>query len=160
IALVHMTLVTSWYWFFETFNHAATSWSSILRFQFLLQFHWDVFIYAALLGVVHAFSFSRTLKDREIRASKLETQLAQARLDALRMQLPPHFFFNPLNAISALIHEDPDAADKMAVRLSELLRAVLDTASVQKVPLRDEMAFVEKYLEIECTRFRDRLVVR
>src|SRR5262249_39026434 len=79
---------------------------------------------------------------------------------ALRMQLNPHFLFNALNTISALVHEDPDAADRMVVRLSELLRAVLDTASIQKVSLRDEMAFVEQYLEIECTRFRDRLIVR
>jgi two-component system, LytTR family, sensor kinase len=160
IALLHIALVISWYTFIESADHTATSWGASFRFQFILQFHWNVFIYAAVLGVIHAFSFARTLEDREIRASRLEAQLSQARLDALRMQLNPHFLFNTLNAISTLVHENADAADRMIVRLSDLLRAVLDSARVQKITLRDEMAFVQQYLEIESTRFKGRLHVR
>jgi len=78
----------------------------------------------------------------------------------LRMQLHPHFLFNTLNSIAALIHKDPDAADRMTARLSDLLRLTLENAGVQEVPLVKELEFLELYLEIERTRFADRLVVR
>jgi LytS/YehU family sensor histidine kinase len=89
----------------------------------------------------------------------LATELVQARLQALRMQLNPHFLFNTLNTISALIHENPDAADRMIVRLSELLRRTLDRGDVQEVPLREELEFLRSYLDIEQMRFPDRLTV-
>jgi sensor histidine kinase YesM len=75
------------------------------------------------------------------------------------MQLNPHFLFNTLHTISALIHTDPGAADRMVAKLSELLRHVLDKTGAQEVPLRQELALVEKYVEIEKTRFQDRLRV-
>ena len=76
------------------------------------------------------------------------------------MQLHPHFLFNTLNAISTLVHKDPEAADRMIARLSELLRLTLENVGVQEVPLAQELEFLERYLEIEKTRFADRLIVR
>jgi LytS/YehU family sensor histidine kinase len=95
-----------------------------------------------------------------LKASQLEARLAQAQLQALKMQLQPHFLFNTLHAISALVHKDVEAADRMLARLSDLLRLALESAGVQEVPLKQELEFLERYLEIEQTRFQDRLTVR
>ena len=103
--------------------------------------------------------YYKAYRERERQAAMLATELVQARLQALRMQLNPHFLFNTLNTISALIHENPDAADRMIVRLSELLRRTLDRSDVQEVPLREELEFLRSYLEIEQMRFPDRLTV-
>jgi len=103
--------------------------------------------------------YYQAYRERERQAAALATELVQARLQALRMQINPHFLFNTLNTISALIHENPDAADRMIVRLSELLRRTLDRGDVQEVPLREEIEFLKSYLEIEQMRFPDRLTV-
>src|SRR5262249_33214524 len=89
----------------------------------------------------------------------LESQLTQAQLQVLRMQLQPHFLFNTLNAISALMHQDVELADQMLARLADLLRSTLETSGTQEVPLKQELEFVELYLEIEQARFGPRLVV-
>jgi two-component system, LytTR family, sensor kinase len=96
---------------------------------------------------------------RAMRASQLETQLARARLAALRMQLHPHFLFNTLYAIGTLIHEDPTAAEEMVVRLGALLRASLADGESQEIPLARELEFLRWYLGIEQTRFQERLTV-
>jgi two-component system, LytTR family, sensor kinase len=98
-------------------------------------------------------------RERERQAASLTTELVQARLQALRMQINPHFLFNTFNTISALIRENPEAADRVVVRLGELLRRTLDRGEVQEVPLREEIAFLRGYLEIELMRFGDRLTV-
>lgn len=98
-------------------------------------------------------------REREVRASVLEAKLAQAQLEMLKMQLHPHFLFNTLHAISTLIHKDPDAADEMVAQLSDLLRMTLATIGIQEVPLQQELEFLARYLEIQKTRFQDRLEV-
>ena len=103
--------------------------------------------------------YYKAFRERERQAAALATELVQARLQALRMQINPHFLFNTLNTISALIHENPDAAERMIVRLSELLRRTLDRGDVQEVPLREELEFLKSYLEIEQMRFPDRHTV-
>jgi two-component system LytT family sensor kinase len=102
------------------------------------------------------------LAARELRASQLEAQLAQAQLQLLRSQLHPHFLFNALHSISALMHQDVEAADRMVSRLSELLRASLEEARSgrHEISLAEELALLEPYLDIEQTRFSDRLRVR
>jgi hypothetical protein len=95
--------------------------------------------------------------DAHLRSSRLEASLAEARLELLRSQIQPHFLFNTLHAISELMHEDVEAADRMTTRLAELLRASLDTAGRQQVPLRDELAILDRYVGIERVRFGDRL---
>lgn len=114
--------------------------------------------YWAIVGVSHGIQYYRRYRERELRASQLETRLAAARLEALRTQLQPHFLFNTLHAISALMHRDVDAAERMLARLSDLLRLTLDS-SEPVVPLKRELEFLEGYLEIAQTRFADRLTV-
>lgn len=126
---------------------------------FFLAFRLPIYlaIYLAILSVAHALHFYRRSQARERRSLELESGLTKARLDALRMQLQPHFLFNSLNAIAALIHKDPEAADEMVAALSDFLRLTLERPTEQEMPLRRELEFVERYLAIEKVRFGDRL---
>lgn len=125
---------------------------------------WGLFgllFYAALASVGLALDYHRRLRERELAASRLESQLVEARLNALRMQLQPHFLFNALNSVSMLVRQgDASTAVRMVARLSDLLRYVLDGGEDSMVPLRSEIDFVSRYLEIEQLRFRDRMCVR
>jgi LytS/YehU family sensor histidine kinase len=104
--------------------------------------------------------YYRESRDRALRASQLETKLVEAQLKALQQQLHPHFLFNTLHAISALMHRDVDAADRTLMRLSDLLRLTLENIGHQEITLKTELEFLSKYLQIEQTRFADRLFVR
>ena len=115
--------------------------------------------YFAVVAFVHALGTYRRYRGRELHASRLETQLVQAHLEMLKMQLRPHFLFNTLNAISALMHRDVDAADRMIALLSDLLRMSLDQDDRHQVTLQGELDFLNRYLSIERIRFRDRLAV-
>jgi two-component system, LytTR family, sensor kinase len=119
----------------------------------------DVMFYWGIVVIEHALNYHSKLQERELKASQLEAQLAQAQLHVLKMQLHPHFLFNTLNAISALIRESPDEADEMVSRLGDLLRMTLETAGLQEVPFKKELEFLKHYLDIEQTRFQDRLKV-
>lgn len=114
-------------------------------------------IYFAVLGVAHAFYFSRRARERERRALGLESSLAKARLHALRMQLHPHFLFNSLNAIAELTHKNPDLADEMLVALADFLRATLEMSDDQFISLKSEIHFINLYLAIEKIRLAERL---
>jgi two-component system, LytTR family, sensor kinase len=120
----------------------------------------EVATYWILVGIQHAVRAFREGERREVQAAQLEARLMEARLHALKMQIQPHFLFNALNAVSALIHEDPEAADHMLARLGDLLRLNLEDGGRQEVPLREELDFLERYLDIERIRFADRLSVR
>ncbi len=116
--------------------------------------------YAVIVGFFYSFDYYQKFRERELKAAQLEGRLAQAELQNLKTQLQPHFLFNTLHAISVLMQENVPAANRMLVRLSELLRMALDSAGAQEVTLKQEMEFVERYLEIEQTRFQDRLSVK
>ena len=137
----------------------GADWWMYFRDRFFLNFDWEMMTYWALVAFVHALDYQRESQEREIAAAQLQTQLAEAQLEALQRQLHPHFLFNTLNTISALMHRDVNAADEMLVQLSDLLRLTLDRVGTQQVPLNDEVDFLRKYLEIEQTRFGDRLQV-
>ena len=119
----------------------------------------DSIVYCTLLAVYHALVYYRVSQDRALRASQLEARLAQAQLQVLRMQLQPHFLFNTLHTISALMHKDVKRADSMIAALSDLLRMSLRSVGVQEVELREEVDFLQRYLEIMSLRFGDRLTV-
>ena len=119
----------------------------------------DSIVYCTLLAVYHALVYYRVSQDRALRASQLEARLAQAQLQVLRMQLQPHFLFNTLHTISALMHKDVKRADSMIAALSDLLRMSLRSVGVQEVELREEIDFLQRYLEIMSLRFGDRLTV-
>jgi signal transduction histidine kinase len=122
---------------------------------------WSFFMYFAVLGTVHAFAYYVEARDRELQATQLTGQLSEARLQALRAQLQPHFLFNTLNAITVLVR---DRRGTMAVRmldgLSDMLRQVLRSDQPHEVPLRSELQLIEQYLAIEQVRFSDRLRVQ
>lgn len=118
-----------------------------------------VLSYFVLVAAHQAIVNYRRYRERELRASQLEARLAQTQLEMLRMQLHPHFLFNTLHAISTLLHRDPEAADEMISELSDLLRMTLDNIGKQEVTLREELDFVQRYVDIQQTRFQDRLRV-
>jgi two-component system, LytTR family, sensor kinase len=117
-------------------------------------------IYWLIIGISQAINYYRRYRDRELLASNLETRLVEAQLDALRMQLHPHFLFNTLNSVSVLMRRDVDAADRMLLQLSNLLRVTLARNVAHEIKLRQELEILERYLEIEQIRFQDRLTVR
>ncbi len=120
-------------------------------------FPFNLLIYGVIVTISHALDYYRKYHERTVHALELEKHLTEARLQSLLRQLKPHFLFNTLNGIASLMHSDVHAADRMLVRLSELLRLTMHHRGQPLTPLREEIAFIEKYFEIERIRFRDRL---
>ena len=122
--------------------------------------HTQLLIYAAIVATGQALTFHQRYRERQLAAARLETQLAEARLETLRAQLQPHFLFNSLHSIASLARTGDNAG---VVRLisgfSDLLRHLLDTRTTH-LPVRDELALVDRYLELQRVRFGDRLSVR
>ena len=132
---------------------------SVLRtFQFVL-YNLDrcLLIYWVIVLISHAFNYYNSYRKGELKASQLRTQLVQSQLEALKMQLHPHFLFNTLHSISALLNQDVEAARSMISRLGDFLRLTLENAGAQEVTLQQELEFLNGYLEIERIRFQDRL---
>jgi two-component system, LytTR family, sensor kinase len=139
-------------------NPNAT-WAQYFQRRSFEQLDWSLMVYAVIVGVSHAVAYYHELQERKLKASQLETRLIEARLKTLEAELHPHFLFNTLHAISTLVHRDPESADRMISRLSDLLRITFDRSGEPKVSLKEEMDFLQKYLDIEQTRFQDRLSV-
>ena len=139
--------------------HHPPSLYAVTRFSVLRGFLDNLFLTWQVLGLGQGLLYYREARDRALAASRLEAALARARLDALAMQLRPHFLFNALNGVCALIRADPAAAERMVELLSDLLRESLKPAARGEVALREEIAFLERYLEIEAIRFGSRLEI-
>jgi two-component system, LytTR family, sensor kinase len=122
-------------------------------------FPYNLLIYGVVVTVSHALDYYRKYHERTVQTLELEKHLTEARLQALLHQLKPHFLFNTLNGIASLMHTDVEAADRMLVRLSELLRITMSHTGAPQTTLREEISFLERYLEIEKIRFRSRLEV-
>lgn len=127
--------------------------------QFLGSSGQQLLFYALLLGIAHAAFYHARYRERELAAERLAAGLTAARLQVLKAQLQPHFLFNTLNAISALLPSDAKPASRMIARLGDLLRIALEHEETQEVTLREELAFLQPYLEIEQARLEERLSV-
>src|SRR5919112_3749412 len=115
--------------------------------------------YWLILGIQSAFIYQRMYREQRVAAAELEGRLTEARLEALRLQLHPHFLFNTLNAISAFVEADPERARRMIARLGELLRRTLNGGTAAEMPLSQELDLLAPYLEIQRIRFGDRLSI-
>jgi len=141
-------------------NETGVAFPFTLRPRFSQTIWFGLIVAGLLIAFVVAiwFLYKRD-RDRELQASHLESQLSQAQVQILEMQLQPHFLFNTLNGIMVLIKQDPDMASRMIARLSEFLRLTLDSAGEQEVTLRRELEYLSRYIQIEQLRFGDRLTV-
>jgi two-component system, LytTR family, sensor kinase len=137
----------------------ARGWWFVARIEYLRQLDWLFMTYLFLGGLAHALVYRRESERRALASAQLEMRLVEAQLQALQRQLHPHFLFNTLNAIAGLMRSDVDAADRMMDRLGDLLRMTLNTSNIQEVPLKEELELLQKYLDIEQTRFGSRLSV-
>jgi two-component system, LytTR family, sensor kinase len=144
--------------------HAPTesSWVGATVFETLTRvtYRQGTFVYWAIVAICMALDYQSDLKDQEIRGAELERLLAEARLATLRTQLDPHFLFNALNSISAYVESAPRDARLMIEQLGDLLRLSLEQADEQEIPLERELAFVDRYIQLQLVRFADRLSVR
>jgi sensor histidine kinase YesM len=165
-ALVHST-ASSWF-SYNLQPGPSTTWgfTDVLSGTLGLFFVVELVTYFALVGAYHAYDYARKYREREsaaaqlaLKASRLEASLARANLETLRMQLNPHFLFNTLNAISVLaLKGERQNVVRMLTLLSDLLRVTLDQKE-QVVTLREDRELLDRYLQIEQVRFRDRLTV-
>lgn len=146
--------VTTW------LSDAAATSSASFGYLFTRKIGFDYAVYWAIVLAGHALSYVRLSRHRELRAERLRRELATARLEALRAQLRPHFLFNTLNAVSELVHEDPEAADRMLTELGVLLRASLADDAGETVPLERELELLDAYLAVQRRRMGARLRVR
>ena len=138
----------------RTFASFANWWQIVVA-----EFHFNLLLYSAIIGISHSLNHYRQKREQELAAAQFETELALAQLNALRLQLQPHFLFNTLNTISVLMLKDVNKARQTLGRLSELLRALLKHSEAHEITLKQELEFLENYLEIERARFPDRLSV-
>lgn len=145
----------------------GTTFKAVFSTLVVIGFHGNVLAYWMILGIQSAIRYYRRYQERErealrleLHTSELQSQLMQARLSTLKMQLQPHFLFNTLNAIMVLVRQQKGRqAEEMLARLSDLLRCVLEDVEAQEVPLRRELEYLQLYLSIEQVRFQDRLRV-
>jgi LytS/YehU family sensor histidine kinase len=131
----------------------------VLYFFATFKGHINLLTYWVIVALNHGIYYYEQARARELSWARMETDLANAQLQVLNMQLHPHFLFNTLHSISTLISEDPDAARQMVLKLSDLLRASLDKIEQAEVPLQQELELLDCYLSIEQTRFKDRLTI-
>ena len=126
---------------------------------FWMYAHLNLLLMLVVLGAYHGWRLRQRVRERELEAAHLKSRLTEAQNQALRMQIQPHFLFNTLHSISALLHSEPAAADRMLSRLADLLRMTLDLGSRQEITLRQELGYIENYLAIEAIRFDEQLRV-
>jgi LytS/YehU family sensor histidine kinase len=131
----------------------------IMFYRYPMEFSNDLVGFTSIVGLYYLFQRYRLAQAQQLAAAELQTKLAQAQLENLRLQLQPHFLFNTLNTISSLMYEDVAAADAMLTQLSELLRLTLRVSRTHEIPLADELQITTAYLDLMQKRFEDRLRV-
>jgi signal transduction histidine kinase len=170
-AFLHVALQTSadtvdWWWSMSSARPDVLEaagwqayWIEIFPFALRRLIDWELIAGAAIVGIAHAYFYYNESRERAVRTAQLETRLVEAQLRMLQHQLHPHFLFNTLHAISALMHRDVRAADRMLAQLSDLLRLTLYSVAKPEIRLNEELEFIEKYIQIEQVRLGDRLTV-
>jgi signal transduction histidine kinase len=159
ISLLAVAFQTLWYQAFNPYPYLTGSVTTWFWQYFRQHFVVGFMIYWATIGVYHAFTNYFLSRRQELEAVRAKQQLSDARLQALRMQLHPHFLFNTLNSISALLEDQPADARRLIAQLGELLRASLRSDALHVVPLEDEIRFLRAYHDIEQARFGERLQI-
>src|SRR5262249_9087520 len=135
---------------------ALASW---VQGMYIRNLDWALMTYSTILGLSYTLAYYRESQARSVMAAQLAAGLGGTHLRTRAAELHPQFLFNTLHAISTLVHTNPDSADRMISRLSDLLRITFDRSGTARITLQEEIEFLEKYLEIEQTRFQDRLTV-
>ena len=157
ITSVHLAFVGTSRWFLQGVRGGDPELMTTILDAFFRTVDQTLPVYWAIIGLQHAVDYYRQARAREVRAARLETRLLSSQLQALQQQLHPHFLFNTLHAISTLVHRDPDKADLMIERLSDLLRITLRKVGEQEVELAEELEYLRAYLDIEQVHFGPRL---
>jgi sensor histidine kinase YesM len=157
MATIHSILYMSAFWTIYPEPYIADA--KLFSKKVISNLHIDILIYAVIVFVLSMAQAYAALRRREVDAAQLEARLAEAEVAALRARMQPHFLFNALNAISALVRKDPPQAERLIARLGELLRRSIDEHRAQIVTLADELDFTLAYIDIEQARLGDRLRV-
>jgi len=131
----------------------------IMTFRYPMEFSKDVIIFAVIVGFLHFLDRLKTSQAQQLAAADFEARLAEARLENLRLQLQPHFLFNTLNTISAVMYENVQAADTMLTKLGDLLRLTLQASASHEILLDEELKLTRLYLDLMCSRYEDKLQV-
>ena len=162
LASIALTLLYSYVFGAMTALVGLTSWNSLEVTRFLANAFnegilWRWLVYWAIFGARQTFRYYEHYLSSELRLEQMERSFSQARLNALRMQLDPHFLFNALNTISSQVERDPRLARSMIEHLGDLLRLSLDARDRQEIPLAEELAFLDHYVAIQKIRFAENL---
>jgi two-component system, LytTR family, sensor kinase len=128
--------------------------------RYAMEMPQQAIVYGLMVAITYLVDRHLAARRRELEISRLETELVRARLDALRMQLNPHFLFNTLNTVSSVMYDSLEAADDVLGRLAELLRRAIRDDEAHEIPLAEELETLDLYLGIVRVRFGDRLAVR
>lgn len=131
-----------------------------MLYRYPMEASQDAIVYAVMVGFIYFYDRRQAAKQAEIEAARLQSELAQAKLENLRLQLQPHFLFNTLNAVSSVMYEDVRKADAMLARLSEFLRVILTTSDVREITLDEELQIERMYLDVMKARLENSLQLR
>jgi sensor histidine kinase YesM len=163
VALVMSVFHTTWNWGTRSLAFAIFGFGpydyGIIPLRYLMELPSDLIWYAVFATIAMLFNHYRAARDREVRLAELESEMAKVRLQALEARLHPHFLFNALNTVSSVMYEDVERADQILTRLADLLRRSLRHDPGSEVPLEEELATLELYLDVIRARFGDRLRV-